>query len=129
MEYASVVFHSLLTQAQSFALERLQSIALKTIHGWHKSYRECRTLSGLSTLEDRRHKATLAFANKCADSDRFGHWFPERERSRYDLRGREKYTIEFARHERLRNAPIHYMRRLLNDQVAYEGDAFGDLDG
>ena len=128
MEYMSAVMHSQLTKTQSLALERMQAIALKTIFGWHRSYRECREQSGLDSLNERRHRATLSFAKKCLTSERFRKWFPENTESQYNLRRRERYVVDFARHERLKKAPIHYMRRLLNDQELFEELDYVDLD-
>ena len=125
-DYASVAYHSMITKGQSDALERMQSIALKTILGWNKSYRVCLEESGLEPLSRRRHKACLRFAEKNADSDRFPEWFPKNPATAYDLRTSERYRIDFARHERLRNAPIYFMRRLLNAQESEPDFNHGD---
>ena len=57
----------------------------------------------------------LRFAKKTRDNPRFDKWFPLNREITHDLRRREKYAVEFARHERLKRAPIYAMRRLLND--------------
>ena len=77
IEYASVVYGTLLTASQSVAIERLQSIALKTIWGWNKSYRECLEMSGLERLDDRRWKALVTFTHKTNMNERYNAaWFP-----------------------------------------------------
>ena len=40
LDYASVVYHSIITKEQSDSLERLQAAALKIIFEWKKSYVE-----------------------------------------------------------------------------------------
>ena len=67
----------------------------------------------ITTLRERRIAHCDKFALKCANSYRFGHWFPEESSQR---RGRktETYQEEYARCDRLFNSPIYYMRRRLN---------------
>ena len=127
-EYASSVYHSMITATQALALERMQANALKTIYGWHNSYTTCRRLSGLPTLAERRFVNCKNFAMKTAENERFRHWFPRNEDCGHDLRRREKYRLDFARHERLRNAPIYYMRRMLNDLERFEEMDMNELD-
>ena len=127
-EYCSSVYHSMITSAQSLSLERMQANALKTIYGWHNSYSTCRRLAGLPTLAERRFVNCKNFATKTAQKDRFRHWFPRNRSCGHDLRRREHYQVDFARHERLRNAPIHYMRRMMNDLERYEEPNMDDLD-
>ena len=107
----------------------MQAIALKTILGWNKSYRLCLEESGLTTLQERRHELCLKFAKKTEANPRFSYWFPPNEPTPYDLRQRERLSITFARHERLRNSPIHHMRRLLNGEDPPEAEDFDGLDG
>ena len=128
-DYGSIVYHSMLTDLQSQELERLQSIALKTVYGWNFSYRSCLEKSGLSTLKSRRHNTCIKFAEKTAANPKFAHWFPLNDNADYDLRRQEKYKISFARHERLRNSPIYFMRRLLNEMVEMEEANPDDVDG
>ena len=70
-DYASVVYHSMLTDRQDKELERLQCHALKCIYGTGISGRRMRAMAGLPTLRERRIAMTDKFANKCAASDRF----------------------------------------------------------
>ena len=129
LEYAGATFHSLLTQTQSMMLERLQAIALRTVFGWGVSYRECLRCSGLQSLAERRFNACKSFATKAANNVRFAKWFPENHESTYQLRRRDRFRMDFARHERLRKAPLYYMRRLLNELERHEDLDFCDLDG
>ena len=105
----------MLTEGQVREIERLQAIALKTIWGWDKSYEKCLSLSGLATLEERRTTAIRDFAIKTSMNPRYENWFPRNERGQHDLRRQEHYRINFARHERLKRAPIYAMRHILNN--------------
>ena len=72
--------------------------------------------SGLETLAERRTKAVTQFAVKTSMNPRYSErWFPRNGEGEHNLRRREEYRVDFAAHERLRNAPIHRMRRILNE--------------
>ena len=81
---------------------------------------ECFEKSGLETLECRRLKRTEKFALKAAADENFSkRWFPTGENEHeINMRHKKKY-IEFgAKTNRLYNSPLHYMRRLLNEEAA-----------
>lgn len=112
---AAVVFHSTLSEDLSDAFERLQRVALKSIFDLSKSYTECLALSGLQLLSERRTELFLDFAKKTAESPLYGPvWFPQKEKSTYNLRREETYAQEFVLRERLQKAPIYAMRTALN---------------
>ena len=94
-DFCAVVYHPLLNDNQDQQLERLQRQALKVIFGTNLSNTEMRTLAGIETLRQRRVNLRDKFSSKCADSERFGHWFPERRAVRGGRSG-EKYVEEFA---------------------------------
>jgi hypothetical protein len=114
VEFCSVVYGPLLTQAQSESLERLQSQCLKIIYGFDRSYASLLQTTQLETLKDRRRGASLKFARKCLGSQ-YSHWFPLNDPARR-TRNTKTYKEEYARCNRLRNTPIFYMRRLLNEE-------------
>ena len=118
-DYMQEVYHSMLSDRQDEAIERLQTHALKCIYGPRISGRKMREMSGLSTLRERRIEAADKFAAKCASSERFEHWFPLRDRP---SRAGEQYVEEFARCDRLYYSPIFYMRRRLNGK---KGKVYG----
>jgi hypothetical protein len=115
VEFCSVVYGPMLTQDQSEGLERVQSQALKCIYGFENSYREILEKTGLEKLSERREKAILKFANKCVNG-RFAHWFPLEKPARA-TRAPLKYSEKYARCDRLKNSPIYYMRRALNQEA------------
>jgi hypothetical protein len=118
VEFCSVVYHSLLTSEQADALERLQYQCLKCIYGYGDSYRSLRERSGLELLSERRVKAK--FTQKCL-SGTYARWFPL-NRATQRTRRRNKYKETFARCDRLRNTPIFYMRRRLNEMTRMTED-------
>lgn len=120
-EYCSVVFHSMMTDEQDEALENAQVGALRAIYGYGESGRKMRSRGSIPTLRSRRVDQCDKFARKCAESPRFSHWFPLRERRR-NTRNNELYVEEYARCDRLRNSPLFYMRRRLNGK---EGKTYG----
>ena len=114
-DYMQEIYHSMLTDAQDEAIERLQSHALECIYGPSKLARRLREASGLTTLRQRRIERCDKFAHKCADSDRFAHWFPRRNlNTGRRTRATEEFIEEYARCDRLFNSPVFYMRRRLN---------------
>ena len=120
-DYCAVVYHALLTDDQDQLLERLQRQALKVIYGAGHTYTEMREMAGITTLRQRRVTLCDKFAAKCADSDRFGHWFRLNQNPRRSSRGTgEKFAEEFARCKRYYNSPLFFMRRRVNGKVGLE---------
>ena len=116
-EYCAVVYHSQLTDEQDSLLERQQNHALKLIYGPGISAGKMREKAGLPTLRQRRVDLCDKFAAKAAVSERFRHWFPilrPARPTRSSAGTQPRYVETFARCDRLRNSPIHYMRRRLN---------------
>ena len=68
LDYASVVYHSLLTKQQSGGLERLQSSVLKIMYGWSDSYADILQHNGLEYLAERRQRLTDKFIVKTANN-------------------------------------------------------------
>ena len=129
IEYAAVVYGGLLTQEQSKQIERLQAIALRTIVGWDKTYSQALEITGLRTLAERRQNLTRKFAQKTANNERFAdRWFPANHPTEYNLRRRNYYATFHANRDRLRNAPIYLMRRMLNEDYNNDQETFPDLD-
>lgn len=115
-EYCAPVFHSMLTDDQDYALERMQATALRIIHGYGPSYAEMRQSAGIETLRQRSIELCDKFARKCVTSERFQSWFlPSRATRR--TRHAMQYREDFARCERLRNIPLYYMCRRMNGKL------------
>ena len=120
-DYLDVVYHSLLTDEQDEALENAQLGALRAIFDYKISGRRLRELADTDTLRSRRVQHCDNFARKCLSSSRFRGWFPLTE-GRSTRSNQEVYLEKFARCDRLRNSPLHYMRRRLNGK---EGKIYG----
>ena len=80
-------------------------------------------MAGVGTLRQRRIAMTDKFAEAAVASPRFARWFPKRRAARAASRVGDRYLETFARCDRLRNSPIHYMRRRLNGK---EGRKYGE---
>ena len=112
-DYCAPAYHSMMTDVQDQAMEGAQTGALRAIYGWGQSARSLRQTACIETLRDRRIALTDKFARKCANSERFRHWFPLAT-GRRSARGGEVYEEKFAKCDRLMNSPLYYMRRRLN---------------
>ena len=64
LEFASVVYHTMLNIYQNNLLEGVQKQALKAIYEYDYSYEELLAKSGLPTLEQRRTEAFSKYAHK-----------------------------------------------------------------
>ena len=94
----------------------MQRMALKSIYGLKVPYEKCLELSGLQRLDARREELLKDFARRAEQSERFGSsGFPRKQSSVYRLRREQKYIEEFAARDRLQNAPIFKMRKILNN--------------
>ena len=115
IDFAANTYHSLLTQEQSDAIERLQLMAMKIIYGHAVSYRTVLATGCINTLRERRQQNFEKFAVKCCANPRFSPtWFPLNPIIHHDLRTREKFYIPKYRTERGFKSPVISMRRYLN---------------
>ena len=117
VEYCSEIYDSLIPKYMSDKLESVQRQAIRIIHGWNINIEDVMEREGIDSLQDRRTKACLAFANRAVKS-RFGQkWFPRNPAARGARQTtRRIYEEKKARTERDRNNPIQHMIRLLNKQ-------------
>ena len=114
-EYCTVVYHSQLTDEQDEILERQQNHCLKLIFGLNFSAGKMREKAGICTLRNQRIELCDKFAAKAHTCTSFGHWFPKKEARTSARPGvSEVFKETTARCERLRNLPVHFMRRRLN---------------
>ena len=116
LEYAAPVFHPLLTQEQSEALEKQQRSVMKTIFGFSTPYRECLRIAGIQELHVRRAALFEAFTRKAYESQIWNpRWFTAKPPSTYALRKENVMVQHMATTNRLKNAPLYRMRELVND--------------
>ena len=114
LEYASCVYTPMLTQGDDEMLERLQGRVLKTIFGYHTSYREALEKSGLQSLKERRNLSLKKFTEKTVANPRFDDWFPTHRPYAYEIRQKKSYEEFHANTDRLFKSPLYAMRRHLN---------------
>jgi hypothetical protein len=112
-----VVWHSSITQEEVIELERVQKVALRVIlSSEYENYGNALTLSGLSTLEQRRITLCKKFAISCTKSHKTSDMFPLNPSSA-DTRHHGKYLVQQATTSRLKDSAIPYMQRLLNGWI------------
>ena len=119
LEQSCVVWHSSLTEQQKSDLERVQRSALKIILGEkYESYKKALIVLDLEPLEERREYLCLRFAQKCTKNDLTKKMFPSNDKlHKMDIRSKEKFKVQFAKTERLKNSAIIYMQNLLNEKT------------
>ena len=116
-EYAGAFWHSQLSAEQSAWLEAQQTCALRNIYGAGISAQKMRARAGINLLSRRREDHCLKFAQACTSNPRFQHWFEEKKMPKNPRRPNARYCRYQetpSRTDRHRNAPLNYLRRMLN---------------
>ena len=117
LEQSCQVWHSYLIFENFQDLERVQKNALKIIlKDDYLSYSNALTITGLSTLFERRQNLSLKFAKACVRNKQTNHMFPINPVSPDDhyTRFKEQYAVTKTRTERLKNSAMPYLQGLLN---------------
>ena len=116
LEQSATVWHSSLTAENAEDLERVQKNALRIIlKDQYKTYKHALAKLGLEELSERREKLCLTFAQKCTKNPRTANMFPMKKKKHLmQTRNTEKFEVQQALNERLKNSPIIYMQNLLN---------------
>ena len=111
-----VVWHSGLTKENEDDLERVQKSAVRIIIGNNlENYNDALIKANLDSLKDRREELCYKFANKCTKSEKSKDLFPLRLKEHaMETREQEKYYVQHANTERLKNSSVIFMQRLLN---------------
>ena len=117
LEQSATVWHSSLTEDNKNNLERVQKSAVRIIIGEKfNGYKNALNSLGLEILDDRRKNLCLNFALKSAQNPKTMKMFPIREKQHeMETRKGEKYVVQHANTERLKNTSIIYMQNLLNN--------------
>ena len=118
LEQSATVWHSSLTEENKNDLERVQKTALKVILAEkYLSYSHALNLLDLDSLSDRREQLCLSFAQKCTKNPRMKNMFPLNDKTHaMDKRSFEKYKVQHANTDRLKNSAIIYLQNMLNEQ-------------
>ena len=116
LEQSATVWHSSLTKENVNDLERVQKSAIRIIlQEKYQGYIKSLAHLELETLESRREQLCLKFALKCTKNDKLKHMFPLNQKShKMGTRNEEKYQVQQANTDRLKNSSIIYMQNLLN---------------
>ena len=116
IEYASNVYHCLLTKENTETLEDMQKAALKLIYGNCANLREIMKETNICTLQEQRSESFKKSAQKSLKNERFKNLrFPLKETERSGLRKTEKFAITHSKYDRLKNGSLNTMRRILNE--------------
>ena len=116
LEQSATVWHSSLTQQNAEDLERVQKNAFRIIlKNEYQTYEKALMKLEMEKLCDRREKLCLNFAQKCVKNSRTTHMFPQNTKL-HDMQTRnpEKFYVQHALNDRMKNSPIIYMQNLLN---------------
>ena len=118
LEKSCTVWHSGLTEENSNDLERIQKSALKLIlKKQYTTYQNALNLLQLENLKNRRESLCLQFAKKCLTNTkmkRLFHKIPKKHKMLTRLK--QKISTKHARKKRLKNSPVIFMQKLLNQE-------------
>ena len=71
----------------------------------------------MKLLKDRRSELRLRFSKKSLKHPKHKEMFPLNKKVHNAVtRNPEKFKVEFARTERLKNSPLIYMQKMLNNE-------------
>ena len=95
----------------------MQKTAIKVIlKEKYQGYEKGLAQLGLQKLESRREELCLNFALKCAKNTKMKHMFPLNSKAHtMNTRTEEKYVVQHANTDRLKNSAIIYMQNMLNE--------------
>ena len=83
----------------------------------YKNYNDALKILNLDTLEDRRTELTKRFAMNGIMSNTLNDLFPRNDpKHKMERRKKEKFKVNFANTERLKNAGVITMQNLLNQE-------------
>ena len=117
LEQSCSVWHSGLTEENTQDLERVQKSALKIIlKDSYQSYENALNKLDIETLEDRRKVLCLQFAKKCLNNNKMKQYLPKNQKTHImSTRNPEHFQVNHFNTGRLRDSPIIYMQKLLNE--------------
>ena len=128
LEYGCVVWHSSLSEKNKKDLERVQKCAFKIILKLdYESYEHALRELKMDSLDDRRRKLCLRFAENCLKS-RTRNMFPLNQSNHImEKRSKEKFKDVRCNTERFRKSALPYMRKILNKDYSEKKKILGNL--
>jgi len=120
LEYCCVAWHSSLTQAQSYDIERVQRTALKVILGdSYEDYETALQQCVLDTLFSRREYRCLSYGLKCVEHPKHKSMFPLNVSEEVHIRNHNKFFVDFAKHSYHKSSAIPYIQNImLNEHLS-----------
>ena len=118
LEYGAVVWHSMLSDRNSRAIEWVQKAALSIILGpSYLSYENVLSQTGLKRLDERRVQLSLTFAKNTLKHPQHSRWFVKQPKNEHiNTRSAKSIFLPVkARTQRLQKSPIAYLTQLLNE--------------
>ena len=83
----------------------------------YTTYEQALTDLNLDYLSIRREKLCLNFAKKCLKHQKTRDMFPLNSTLDHDMRTKQKYHVQFAHTNRLRDSAIPQLQRALNREA------------
>ena len=115
LEYCAPVFNGGLTKGHVKSLEQIQKRVFKIILGHeYVNYQDACLMLDLPTLETRRQRLCLEFAQKLTNHSVCHSWLPPRKSNPRSLRHSLAYEQFTCKTQRYRNSPLPYFIDLLN---------------
>ena len=115
LEQNCQVWHYSITNEEKSDLERVQKVATKIIlKERYTNYDQALKHLNLDYLTARRDKLCLKFATKCLKHEKTKDMFPLNVQTDHDIRQTQKYHVQFANTNRLRDSAIPQLQRALN---------------
>ena len=122
LELAAPAWTPGLTKTEINQFERVQKTACAIILGAnYQSYKLALKTLNMDTLESRREQISIKFAKKALKSEKFNHWFTNKEDKEPNIKTRSYGTklklkpVTF-RKMKYKNSPLPYLTDLLNQQ-------------
>ena len=107
-----------LTQENIDDLERTQKTFTKLVlREKYKDYENALLILNLDSLQKRRHNMCLKFAKSGIKNGKLNDLFPVNEKTHKMKTRDDKYKVQFANTDRLKNASIITMQNMLNDDA------------
>ena len=116
LEFATPVFSTSLTKAQSRQIESVQKKAFAIILGReYSNYESALKILGQERLSTRRTNLCYSFALKCSMSKKHASMFPLNDSPNQNTRNRKPFLEFKCNTSRYYNSPIPSLTRLLNN--------------
>ena len=119
LEQSCVVWGTSLTQENKNDLERTQKTFCKLVlKEKYKNYENAILKLNLDTLENRRKELILRFAKNGIKKNTLNDLFPLNDKKHVmNKRSNEKYAVDFAFTDRMKNGSVITMQKLLNEDA------------